>query len=35
MARMYNMAIVPWSALGSGRLKNPDEVSSGWVDIVS
>lgn len=26
MARMYNMAIVPWSALGSGKLKPKNAV---------
>lgn len=27
MARHYGMAIIPWSALGSGKLKNAEAVS--------
>lgn len=26
MARMYGLAVVPWSALGSGKLKSEAEV---------
>lgn len=28
MARHYNMAVVPWSALGSGRFRNPDALQA-------
>jgi aryl-alcohol dehydrogenase-like predicted oxidoreductase len=28
MARHYNMAVIPWSALGSGRLRNPDALKA-------
>lgn len=28
MARHYNMAIIPWSALGSGRFRNPEAIKS-------
>jgi aryl-alcohol dehydrogenase-like predicted oxidoreductase len=26
MARHYNMAIIPWSAVGSGRFRNPPQL---------
>ena len=26
MARHYNMAIIPWSAVGSGRFRNPTQL---------
>ena len=28
MARHYNMAVIPWSALGSGRFRNPDALQT-------
>lgn len=28
MARHYNMAVIPWSALGSGRFRNPDALQA-------
>jgi aryl-alcohol dehydrogenase-like predicted oxidoreductase len=29
MARHYNMAIIPWSAVGSGRFRNPPQLQEG------
>ena len=28
MARHYNMAVIPWSALGSGRFRNPEALQA-------
>lgn len=28
MARHYNMAVIPWSALGSGRFRNPEALEA-------